>query len=73
MSQELEAQILEFVDSRQQKGESTASRHIHIRFGIDIENADKILDELAENGKISKKYDEQYQEDRYSPNDAVLE
>ena len=73
MSQELEAQVLEFVDNRQQKGESTASRHIHIRFGIDIENAGQILDKLAENGKISKKYDEQYQEYRYSPNDAVLE
>ena len=73
MSQELEIQILEFVNSRDQKGESTASRHIHIRFGMDIENAEQILHKLAEIGKISKKYDEQYQEDRYSSNDAVIE
>jgi alpha-D-ribose 1-methylphosphonate 5-triphosphate diphosphatase PhnM len=68
MSQEIESQVLEFVESRHKKGETTASRHVHIRFDTEIENAEQILQKLAQNGKISKKYDEQYQEDRYSSN-----
>ncbi|MFZ9006491.1 MAG: hypothetical protein ACO293_06900 [Nitrosopumilaceae archaeon] len=73
MSQEIESQVLEFVGSRHKKGDTTASRHVHIRFDIDIESAEQILDKLAQNEKISKKYDEQYQEDRYSSNKAVIE
>jgi hypothetical protein len=73
MSQELEVQVLEFVENRKKRGESTGSRHIHIRFGIEIEDAEQILDKLAENGNISKKYDGQYQEDRYSSIDVVVE
>ena len=68
MSQNLEEQVLEFVQSRHKKGESTASRHIHIRFDIEIPEAEKILEKLATNGKISKSYDEEYQENRYSQN-----
>ena len=68
MSQNLEEQVLEFVQNRHKKGESTASRHIHIRFDIEIPEAEEILEKLATNGKISKSYDEEYQENRYSQN-----
>ena len=66
MSQNLEEQVLEFVQNRHKKGESTASRHIHIRFDIEILEAEEILEKLATDGKISKSYDEEYQENRYS-------
>ena len=65
MSQNKEELILEFVKNRHEKGETTASRHIHIRFDIDIYQAEKILDGLATLDKISKTYDEEYQENRY--------
>ena len=68
MNQNLEEQVLEFVQNRHKKGESTASRHIHIRFDIEISWAEEILEKLATNGKISKSYDEEYQENRYSQN-----
>ena len=68
MTQILEEQILEFVQNRHKKGESTASRHIHIRFDIEINEAEEILENLATNGKISKSYDAEYQENRYSQN-----
>ena len=68
MSQNLEEQVLEFVQNRHKKGESTASRHIHIRFDIEISEAEEILEKLATNDKISKSYDEEYQENRYSQN-----
>ena len=68
MSQNLEEQVLEFVQNRHKKGESTASRHIHIRFDIEIPEAEEILEKLTTNGKISKSYDEEYQENRYSQN-----
>ena len=68
MSQNLEEQVLEFVQNRHKKGESTASRHIHIRFDIEIPEANEILEKLATKGKISKSYDEEYQENRYSQN-----
>ncbi len=60
--------ILEFIQNRYKKGESTASRHIHIRFDIEIPDAEKILDILSQKNKISKYYDTSYQEDRYRPN-----
>lgn len=68
MTQILEKKILEFVQNRHKKGESTASRHIHIRFDIEISEAEEILEKLATDSKISKSYDEEYQENRYSQN-----
>lgn len=62
----LNPQILEFIKNRYKKGETTASRHIHIRFDIEIEQAEEVLDNLAKLGKISKSYDEEFQEFRYS-------
>ncbi len=68
MSTGIVEQIFEFVQNRHEKGESTSSRHIHIRFGIEISRADEFLTELHARGKISKHYDEDYQEERYSQN-----
>ena len=68
MEKDLENKILEFVQNRFKKGESTASRHIHIRFGMEIEDAEKILRLLSEKETISKNYDKEYQEIRYVPN-----
>ena len=62
----IENQILEFVQNRHKKNESTASRHIHIRFDIEILDAEKFLESLTLKNKISKFYDEDYQEDRYN-------
>ena len=68
MIENLENQIAEFVQNRHKNGESTASRHIHIRFGIEIENAETILESLSGKHILSKNYDKEYQETRYIPN-----
>ena len=68
MEENTENQILEFIQNRHKKGESTAPRHIHIRFDIEISDAEKILKVFAQKNKISKYYDDSYQEDRYIPN-----
>ncbi len=67
MDQNIESQILEFVQNRYKKEESTCSRHIHIRFDIEILQAEKILETLSQKNKISKYYDKDYQENRYVP------
>lgn len=67
MSEETESQIYEFIKNRQYKGESTASRHIHIRFDIEIAKIEKILNSLIQKEMISKLYDKEYQEDRFAP------
>ncbi len=67
MIENLEEQILEFIENRQKKEESTASRHIHIRFGLEIIEVEKILASLTKKTKISKYYDKDYQEDRFTP------
>ena len=63
---DLENKILEFIKNREKNKESTAPRHVHIRFGIEIEEIAEILKRLSTKEKISKSYDRQYQEDRYS-------
>jgi len=68
MEENVENQILEFIQNRYKKEEATASRHIHIRFDIDILEAEKILDSLSQKNEITKYYDEDYQENRYRPN-----
>jgi alpha-D-ribose 1-methylphosphonate 5-triphosphate diphosphatase PhnM len=68
MEEIIENQILEFIQNRHRKDEATASRHIHIRFDIEIIEAEKILESLSQKNKISKYYDEDYQESRYKPN-----
>lgn len=67
MDEIIENQILEFVQNRHKKQESTGSRHVHIRFDIEILQAEKILETLTLLNKISKYYDKDYQEDRYIP------
>ena len=61
----LENKIIEFIQNREKNNESTAPRHIHIRFGIEIKEIEEILKRLSTRDKISKSYDRQYQEDRY--------
>ena len=67
MEKNVEKQILEFIQNRHKKDEATASRHIHIRFDIEILEVEKILETLSQKNKISKYYDEDYQENRYKP------
>lgn len=67
MEEKLENQILEFIQNRHNKEESTASRHIHIRFDIEMLHAQKILETLSQKNKISKYYDKDYQEFRFKP------
>jgi len=59
--------ILEFIQNRHKKGESTGPRHVHIRFDIEMARAEKILDAFSQEDKISKYYDKDYQEERYLP------
>ena len=66
MSKNLESQILEFVQNRYKNGESTATRHVHIRFDIEISQAEEILEKLTAKGFVAKSYDKEYQETRYS-------
>ena len=67
MSENKEKQILEFIQNRHKNGESTGSRHVHIRFDIEIMHAEEILESLSHKKEISKFYDEDYQENRYIP------
>ena len=65
MEKDIEEIILEFIKNRVKQNETTASRHIHRRFDISMENADKILEKLLAKNTIKEIYDEEYQEDRY--------
>ncbi len=65
MNENIKETILEFIKNRSEINETTATRHIHRRFGIVEEEIDKILDELFEESKIKKIYDEEYQENRF--------
>lgn len=70
---DLEDKIIEFIQNREKNKESTAPRHIHIRFGIEINEIEEILKRLSTRDKILKSYDIQYQEDRYFPVKTVIE
>ena len=63
--QKIEGIILEFIKNRTKQEESTASRHIHRRFDIPIEEIEKILSNLENKQIIKKFYDEEYQEYRF--------
>ncbi len=52
MDENTENQILEFIQNRHKKDESTASRHIHIRFDIEMTQAEKILETLSQKIKF---------------------
>ena len=63
---ELEKIILQFIKNRIEQNESTASRHIHRRFDITMEKAEKILGTLSEKKIVKEFFDEEYQEKRYT-------
>ncbi|MGD2107147.1 MAG: hypothetical protein PVH93_06015 [Nitrosopumilaceae archaeon] len=67
MSEGIESQVYEFIKNRHTKGDTTASRHVHIRFDIEIAKIEKILNRLLQKGLVSKLYDKEYQEDRFVP------
>ena len=62
----LESTVMTFIKNRSEQNESTASRHIHRRFDIPMDTADRILAKLAEKKMIVEFYDTEYQESRYS-------
>ena len=62
----IENTIIQFIKNRAEQKESTTSRHIHRRFDITIEKAEKILSELAKKNIIEEFYDQEYQESRYT-------
>ena len=62
---DVKEKILEFIKNRSDINETTAVRHIHRRFGMVEEEIEEILDELFEQNKIKKIYDEEYQENRF--------
>ncbi|RMW40202.1 MAG: hypothetical protein EA446_00445 [Nitrosopumilus sp.] len=62
---DLKEKILEFIKNRSEINETTATRHIHRRFGMPEEEIEKILEGLFEENKIKKIYDEEYQENRF--------
>ena len=61
----MEKSIFEYIKNRSVENESTASRHIHRRFGISMEDAEKLLVTFAEKNLIKQFYDDEYQENRY--------
>jgi hypothetical protein len=67
LDENIENQILKFVQNRYKIDEATAPRHIHIRFDLDISQVENLLETLSEKNKISKFYDKDYQENRYIP------
>lgn len=62
---DLKEKILEFIKNRSEINETTATRHIHRRFGMPEDEIEKILERLFEENKIKKIYDEEYQENRF--------
>lgn len=62
---DLKEKILEFIKNRSEINETTATRHVHRRFGMPEDEIEKILDKLFEENKIKKIYDEEYQENRF--------
>ena len=62
----LEKTIFEFIKNRDTQNESTASRHIHRRFDIPIEQAEQFLITLSEKNLVEEFYDNEYQENRYT-------
>lgn len=62
---DLKERILEFIKNRSEINETTATRHIHRRFGMPEDEIEKIVDELFEKNKIKKIYDKEYQENRF--------
>ena len=67
MDQEINLKINEFIKNRHEKGETTSSRHIHIRFGLEIDKIEECLKQLELENQISAYYDSDYQEERYIP------
>ena len=65
-AEKVEKIILEFIKNRANEQESTASRHIHRRFDIDMSKANQVLTHLARKRLIEEFYDEEYQENRYT-------
>ncbi|MFB5632903.1 MAG: hypothetical protein ACE5Q9_06215 [Nitrosopumilus sp.] len=65
MNENVKETILVFIKNRSEINETTATRHIHRRFGMPEEEIDNILNELFEENKIKKIYDEEYQENRF--------
>lgn len=65
-AEKLKKIIFEFIKNRTNQKESTASRHIHRRFDIDMEQAEQILIDLSEKKLIEEFYDKEYQENRYT-------
>ncbi|RMW37289.1 MAG: hypothetical protein EA447_06355 [Nitrosopumilus sp.] len=62
---DVQEKILEFIKNRSGINETTATRHIHRRFGMPEEEVEKIVNELFDENKIKKIYDEEYQEKRF--------
>ena len=62
---DVQEKILEFIKNSSGINETTTTRHIHRRFGIPEEEVEKIVNELFDENKIKKIYDEEYQEDRF--------
>ena len=54
-----------FIRNRKKK-ESTAPRHIHIRFDIELLDIEKILQSLVAKKEIKEVYDSDYQENRFN-------
>ncbi|MFQ5781540.1 MAG: hypothetical protein ACE5GR_00625 [Nitrosopumilus sp.] len=62
----LEKTVFQFIKNRSIQNESTASRHIHRRFDISMEQAEQILINLLEKNLIVEFYDKEYQENRFT-------
>ncbi len=65
MSKDTKEKIFEYIKNRSEINETTAIRHIHRRFDMVEEEIEKILNELVDENKIRKIYDEEYQENRF--------
>ena len=63
---DIEKSIFEFIKNRSLEKESTASRHIHRRFGISMDDAEKLLVTFAKKNLVKQFYDDEYQENRYT-------
>ncbi len=64
--EKLEKIILEFIKNRKNLNESTASRHVHRRFDISMDDSEQILQNLLEKNLLDEFYDDEYQENRYT-------
>jgi len=69
--EKIELFLLDFIQNRHKNKESTTTRHIHRRFGLEYDDIKSILQKLEQSNLVVPYFDEKYDEYRYIPKDKI--